>query len=221
MADPRSPGIDPIGGPGGLVSRNRGTIPMRRGRPGYKMRRAITVVVLGAIVLAVFLSLRACFISVRPDNQRIGGRIDDSVVALANGSVLIAQQGTISRAVIDWFTDIQAPAKAFDIGWQAFQPNSADPAAESQARLERFADELHAYRGVRAKLVVCTSTSDAAATQLASRRAQQLKKILVTENIEAARISTATCRLRTPGNAASSPSSQDGEIIRIVLEHGR
>ena len=33
------------------------------------------------------------------------------------------------RAVIDWFNDDKAAPRTFDIGWQAFQPNSAEPAA--------------------------------------------------------------------------------------------
>jgi hypothetical protein len=186
---------------------------------GLTLTRLIRILVCVAIAVAVFLSLRACFNSLRPDSSNIGGRVDDSIVALADGSVLIAKPGTISREVIDWFNDEKTPPKTFDIGWQAFQPNSIEPAAESQVRLERFAGEMRANHEVTAKLLVCTSTNDAASVQLASRRANRLMQILVADRIEPMRLSVAICRLPNAQAGTSAPSSQNGEVIRIGLEH--
>ena len=177
------------------------------------------ILVCAAIVAAVFLSLRACYNSMRPDTEKVGGRIDDSIVAMNDGSVLIAQRGTVSRAVIDWFNDDRAAPKMFDIGWQAFQPSSADPGVESGIRLERFAGEMRANPDVKAKLLVCTSTNDAVAIQLAARRANRLKQILIADRIEPDRLSAGTCRLPTRQSATASPSRQDGDVIEIVLEH--
>jgi hypothetical protein len=188
-------------------------------RTGFTLTRLIRILVCVAIAAAVFLSLRACFNSVRPDASHIGGRVDDSIVALADGSVLIARPGTISRTVIDWFNDKKAPPKTFDIGWQAFQPGSIEPAAESQVRLERFAGEMRANHEVTAKLLVCTLANDAASVQLAGRRANRLMQMLVADRIEPARLSAVTCRLPNARANSSAPSSQDGENIRLVLEH--
>ena len=188
-------------------------------RTEFTLTRLIRILVCAAITAAVFLSLRACFNSVRPDRSNIGGRIDDSIVALANGSVLIARPGTISRAVIDWFNDEKAPPKIFDIGWQAFEPNSIEPAAESQVRLERFAGEMRANHEVKAKLLVCTLANDAASVHLASRRANRLMQMLVADRIEPTRISAVICRLPNAQGIPPAPSSQNGENIRIILEH--
>jgi hypothetical protein len=72
---------------------------------------------------------------------------------------------------------------------------------------------------VKTKLLVCTSANDAASAILASRRARRLAQILVANRIEATRISAVPCRLPNGQSISAAPSSQNGEIIRIVLEH--
>jgi len=143
--------------------------------------------------------------------------VGDSVVAMADGSVMFAQPGTISRDVVDWFNDAKAPAKAFNIGWQPFEPGSAQPIAESQVRLQRFAAEMRANREVKAKIIVCTATADVGAAKLAARRAARLSQLLVADHIPADRISAATCRLPSDRPVPASSSTQDGEVIEIIL----
>jgi outer membrane protein OmpA-like peptidoglycan-associated protein len=184
-----------------------------------RMARAVLILICGAIVAAVFLSLRSCYQSVRPDAETMGfGPIDNGVVELSDGSVMVARPGTISRDVIDWFNDKKAPPRRFDIGRLPFVPNSAVPAPETQVRLQRFATELKANPTVRAKVQVCTAGGDAADARLAALRAYHLKAALVANRIDADRISTETCRAGDARNAAGSASEQDGQIIAIVLD---
>lgn len=182
------------------------------------MNRVILAVVFAGVTLLTFLSLRACFQSVLPQKEAPPAHdIGNGVVAIADGSVMFAQPGTNTRDVIDWFNDKNAPPKTFYIGWQPFAPNSAQPVAESTARLQRFVTEMRANRDVEAKVIVCTATNDAAAVQLAKLRAARLTQLLVASHIEAARVSAATCRLPNASRVAASQSAQDGEVIEIAL----
>ena len=182
------------------------------------MNRLILAVVVAGVALLTFLSLRACFQAVLPPQEYPPmNDVGNSVVAMADGSVMIAQPGTISRGVIDWFNDKKAPAKAFNIGWQPFAPNSAEPAADSQVRLQRFVIEMQANRDVAAKVIVCTAANDPASVSLAKLRAARLEQLLVASHIRPDRVSAATCRLPNAKRVAASPSTQDGEVIEVVL----
>ena len=177
------------------------------------------ILLCAAIVAVVFLGLRAGFQSMRPHSDPVVARPvdDDSLVALDDGSVLIAKPGTVSRTVIDWFNNPNAASKTFDIGWQAFEPGSAQPVPESEVRLDRFAVEMHANPDVEAKIIVCTAATDRDALRLASLRAARLEQLLVARQVEPRRLSAATCRLRDADKAAASQSAQDGEVIGVAL----
>jgi hypothetical protein len=176
------------------------------------------MIVVAGVTLITFLCLRACFQAVVPPKEvSPTSDVGDSVVAISDGSVLVAKPGTISRDVIDWFNNGKAPAKTFDIGWQPFEPNSAQPVADSQVRLQRFGLEMRANRNVKARIVVCTTKTDSGATELAKRRATRLTQLLVAEHIPADRVSATTCRFSDATRVAASRSAQDGEVIEIAL----
>jgi hypothetical protein len=182
--------------------------------------KTLVALVFAGVVAIQFLGLRACFLAVRPDDGRNiqPGSIDNSVVALADGSVMLAKPGTISRDVIDWFNNRNAPTRRFDIGRLPFVPNSAVPATDTAVRLERFATELKANPAVNAAIQVCTSGSGAADVRLAALRADSLKATLVANRVAADRISTEVCRAGDSGSVSGSASDQDGQHIGIVLD---
>jgi hypothetical protein len=179
--------------------------------------KPILIFVPVVIAATVFLSLRACFQSVRPDTEVVGSaQIDNGIVALDDGSVMVAGPGTVSRNMIDWFNNQSAPPMHFDIGWLRFAPDSAAPAVETQLRLQRFVTELKANPAVTAKVQVCASSSNAADVRLAALRANHLKAALVANRVDADRIATQTCQKRRAPDAARP----DVQFIGIVLAHG-
>jgi outer membrane protein OmpA-like peptidoglycan-associated protein len=184
------------------------------------MNRMNLVALIAGVALIEFLSLRACFQAVFPaEGSSHLPKIDNSVVATSDGSVMVAQPGTVSRDVIDWLNDKSAGPRKFDIGRQPFVPNSDDPAPEAEVRLARFARELKANPDVNARILVCSSARDGADQQLAASRAQRLKEELAEKLIDASRISTEPCRTSTtPGSAPSA--EQDGQVISIALFRG-
>ena len=185
----------------------------------FMSTKTLIVLVFVGVVAIQFLGLRAFFLAVRPDDKTIQVRpIDNSVVALADGSVMLARPGTISRDVIDWFNNPKAPTRRFDIGRLPFVPNSPVPAIDTGVRLQRFAAELKANPTVNAMVQVCTSGNDASNVRLAALRADHLKAMLVAYRVNADRISTEVCRAGDSGGASGSASDQDGQIIGIVLD---
>jgi len=165
-----------------------------------------------------FLSLQACFQVAFPVERPAQlTDVGNSVVAMADGSVMVAQPGTISRDIIDWFNDKRAPAKTFDVGWQPFEPNSAQPDPESQVRLERFAVEMRANRDVNARVIVCGTTNGRGAAELARLRASRLVQLLVARHVPAERVSAAICRPNDVSRVAAFPSARSGGVIEIAL----
>jgi len=172
----------------------------------------------GAIMVVEFLGLRACVRSLWPqDDPALARRVDDSIVELRDGSVLMASKGSISRDVIDWLNNASAPLARFDIGRMPFERNSAVPAPGTQVRVQRFATELRAYPGVHATVFVCTSADGPGEERLAIARVNRLNSILTANRVSADRISTRQCRVRN-ANRSAAPSDQDGQYIGIVLE---
>ena len=166
---------------------------------------------------AEFLGLRACAGRLWPqDDPAPVYSADDSVVELRDGSVLMASKGTIGRDVIDWLSNASAPPARFDVGRMPFVRNSAVPAPDTQASVERFATDLRAYPGVHTTVLVCTSADRPGEAPLAIARANRLIAILTANRVPADRISTEPCRVRNGHPAAAS--ERDGQLIGIVLE---
>jgi hypothetical protein len=183
------------------------------------INRMNVVALIVGVALIEFLILRACFLAVFPgEGSSPMPKTDNTIVATSDGSVMIAQPGTVSREVIDWLNDASAGPKQFDIGRQPFLPNSDLPAPEAEVRLARFATELKANPDVNARIIVCSSDGNGADQQLVASRANRLKEALAAMLIDASRISTETCRAgATPG---PTTSERDGQVIRIALSHG-
>jgi hypothetical protein len=183
-----------------------------------RMARLVLIIVCGTIICIELLGLRACWQTVRPPTEE-AARIDDSVVALNDGSVVVAKQGTLIRDVVDWFNDTNAAPARFDLGPVPFLHNSAVPAPDQVVRLNRLASELKASKTVKASILVCTATNAAADAGLAALRAQWLGKELIADRIESNRISTDTCRVKET-KRVGAPSEQDAQDVIIQLERG-
>ena len=208
--------------PGSKLGRARakaGQAP-RGAAAGTAVNRRVLVAVCAVLTIAVFLSLRACFQAaflVEPPTQP--GGVDNSVVALSDGSVMIAKPGTIARDVIDWFNDPTAGPRRFDIGRQPFFPKSDRPEPEAEVRLARFATELRANPDVNATIFVCGSGRSVADRQLALKRADRLEKEFKAQQIGTDRVSAETCIAKNPGGTGTA-SEEDGQLISIALSRG-
>jgi outer membrane protein OmpA-like peptidoglycan-associated protein len=182
------------------------------------MARLVLIIVCGTIIFIELLALRACWQTVRPPAEK-PARIDDSVVALNDGSVVVAKPGTLTRDVVDWFNDKGAAPARFDLGRVPFVHGSAEPSPDQVVRLNRFASELKASRTVKTKILVCTSTNGAADAGLAALRAQRVSDELIANRIERNRVSAETCRVK-PARGGASVSEQDEQVVIIELERG-
>jgi hypothetical protein len=182
------------------------------------MIRIILIIICGTVIGVEMLALTACWRTVRPPSER-PARIDDSVVALNDGSVLLARPGTLSRDMIDWFNDVNARPRRFDLGSVRFLRNSAQPAPDSEVRLQRFTAELKASPTVKAKVLLCTSASSDADASLAALRAERLSNELIANGIDRGRISAEACQLKQTRGIASA-SERDQQVVSVLLERG-
>lgn len=182
------------------------------------MTRLILIIICATVILIELLALHACWRSVHPATET-PARIDDTVVALVDGSVVVAKPGTLTRDVVDWFNDTSAAPARFDLGLVPFVHGSAVPAPDQEVRLTRFASELKASRTVKTKILVCTSTNAAADAELAALRAQTVSDALIASRIERNRVSADTCRVK-PAKGVAAPSEQDEQTVIIELARG-
>ena len=183
-----------------------------------RMARLVLIIVCGTIICIELLALRACWQTVHPPAEK-PARIDDSVVALVDGSVVIAKPGTLIRDVANWFNDKSAAPARFGLGRVPFVHGSAEPAPDQVVRLNRLAAELKASRTVKTKILVCTSSNAAADGDLAALRARRVSDKLIAARVEANRVSAETCRVK-PARGVAPASEQDEQVVIIELERG-
>jgi len=183
-----------------------------------RITRLVLIIVCGTVILIELLALHACWRSVHPATEA-PARIDDSVVALVDDSVVVAKPGTLTRDVVNWFNAKDAAPERFDLGKIPFVHGSAEPAPDQLVRLNRFASELKASRTVKTKILVCTGTDTAADAALAALRAQRISDELIANRIERSRVSAETCRVKLAQGVASV-SEQDEQTVIIELERG-
>jgi outer membrane protein OmpA-like peptidoglycan-associated protein len=175
----------------------------------------------GALIGLEFFGLRACYQTTRPqEDVALASRSDDSVVALRDGSVLIAQQGTIGRDLLDWFNNRRAAPARFDIGRVQFEPESAAPSPQTQVLLQRFGQELRANPEVVAAVLVCTSGDGPDDARLAISRASRIKAELVGQHVNPNHVTIPACGFRSGRPGTATPSEPGGEFIGIELTHG-
>jgi len=102
-----------------------------------------------------------------------------AIVALRDGSTLVAQSGTPGREIVDWLAS-DAPEGRFELGGRQFVGRLADPTIEARVRVPRLIAMLRADSDVDVEIVGHSDRSgDAAADRaLSEERATRLAQLL-------------------------------------------
>ncbi len=139
----------------------------------------------------------------------------ESIIALKDGSTMVAEQGTLGREMVDWLNDNAAGEAQFLLAGQPFVVGSTDPTPESELRIGRFVAMLKASRDVTARIIVLADGQ--ADLQLASARAERLGREIMSDGIS-------EDRMAVEGRQRSSmPDRSDGGLafrggqVAIVL----
>jgi hypothetical protein len=176
------------------------------------MARVIFFVMVMVIAVSSTLMLHRC------SDQRVEVDSTARMESLADGSVLIAPDGSISSVLIDWLRGPAAKRRRFEVGGKQYAPGATAPTPEAKLRLARLAQMLRAYPGVHLSLIGATSPSGNAGNdqRLSEARARLCADLLVAAGIDRSRIAVSGEGGAHPRYAPDSPMVSHND--RIVLE---
>ncbi|WP_336957938.1 OmpA family protein [Sphingobium aquiterrae] len=155
------------------------------------MTRLILLGFLMVFILSIGVALKSCQ-STAPDIQApVVAKGDSGIVALRDGATLVAQKGTVGRALVDWFASDDASPRSFELGGQEFLGTSSELTIESKGRLPRLIAMLKANPDVTVHVIGHTDPSgDVAADRaLSQARAKALAELLIGGGISRSRLS--------------------------------
>lgn len=144
----------------------------------------LPVLLAGAIVLSV----RACL--KEPEQVYKVGPEGSGIVALSDGSTLVAPKGTVGRDLVDWLAGRGDGQRSFELGGHQFVDRTMAPTAETMGRLPRLVAMLKANPKVKALVIGHTDPSGNATQDqnIALERAKILAGLLEDRGIAAERL---------------------------------
>lgn len=172
------------------------------------MARLLMLALFMALVAAIAVAVKSC--SAREPHDALPITDKGELVALRDGSTLVAEKGTVSRDLVDWLAGHGEKRRAFEVGGQEFVGRSADLTAESIGRIPRFAAMLRANPDVDVIVVGHSDPSGNVAKDIALSRARAEKLVdsLAAEGI-------ARERLKVEARGSAEPiASNDTEMGR-------
>ena len=175
----------------------------------------LAVVVL--IAAAGFLVLRAGYRTVKPEEPpRPVAAVGESIIALRDGSTIIAERGSLGREMADWLNQGHRGEAKFLVAGDPFEPGSDAPTQQSEARISSFVAMMKANRGVSARIVVYADDT-AGSSALAAQRAERIRALLVARGVSARRLTVEA----KPAASMLAPAGQGAPVrggqVVIVL----
>lgn len=142
------------------------------------MARLILLLMFMALVTALGMTLKRCSVE-EPARQQPSGNAA-GLVALRDGSTMMAEKGTVGRDLVDWLAERTSGERTFELGGQEFMGRTAEPTPESIGRVPRLIAMLRANPDVHVTIVGSAAPLGDAATDraLAVARAQALLRLL-------------------------------------------
>ena len=179
-----------------------------------------------AIVLTTMLLVKVYHLgqAARPPLKTAPPPDLSSVVALPNGSVLTAPQGTVGRDMVDWLASSDRSERLFELGGREFDGRSIEPTIESKVRIGRGIEILKAHPDVTVSVIGYTAaTSDPAADLNLSRaRADWIVNALHDGGIAHGRLTAEGRGGADPiGNNSTPQGRARNERVAMLLRHDR
>ena len=100
------------------------------------MSRIFLLILPVLLAAAIVLSVRACL--KEPEKVYKVGPEGSGIVALDDGSTLVAQKGTVGRDLVDWLAGRGDGERRFELGGHQFVGRTTEPTAETIGRLPRL-----------------------------------------------------------------------------------
>lgn len=163
------------------------------------MTRTIMLFFFMALVVSSLLILKRCSEDSPRQSAEVRGN-PSVIVALADGSTMVAPRGTVGRALVDWLARREPGQKTFELGGQEFVGRTAELTTESRGRVPRLIAMLRATPDVK---VVIVGHTDPSGDKAADRAILQARADVLLAKLRDGRISSH--RLRTEARGASEP----------------
>ena len=168
-----------------------------------------------------FFVLRAGYETVKPEERPPPvAAVGESVIALRDGSTIVAERGTLGREMADWLNQGQPGEAKFLVAGQPFEPGSTAPTHESEARIYRLVAMLKANRGVSTRITIFADDA-AGGPALAAQRAARLRALLVARGVSARRLTVEA----KPAASMLAPAGQGapvhgGQVVIVLNRRG-
>lgn len=152
------------------------------------MARIILLVMFMLLFGAIAFGVKSCSEREPPDPP---ARDSSGLIALRDGSTMIAERGTVGRELADWLAADKVERRHFELGGEEFVARTAQPTIESLGRIPRLAAMLEANPDVNLVVIGHSDRSGdpAADTALSLARARMLVSHLEAAGIEGRRLS--------------------------------
>lgn len=153
------------------------------------MARLLMFLLFLALVIIGAMALKSCSHPPPSPPTRVDG---SALVALRDGSTLMAERGTVGRELVDWLAAEGPASRSFELGGQEFEGRTATPTPESLGRVSRLVAMLRANPRVKVTIIGHTDPSgDADADRaLGLDRAEALATLLRDGGVSKSRITT-------------------------------
>lgn len=182
------------------------------------MTRVVVILFAILLVAAAVLSVRAC--QQKPEIKYAVGPEASGVVALDDGSTLVAKKGTVARDLVDWLAGRGSGQRSFELGGHQFVGRTMQPTAETLGRIPRLVAMLNANPDVKAIIVGHTDPSGKAQEDdaIALQRAKTLATFLEEQGISAGRLTIVSRGATQPVSRSDTPAGRAAnQRVSLIL----
>jgi outer membrane protein OmpA-like peptidoglycan-associated protein len=180
-------------------------------------RPALLIVIFALVAGVMFLGLRSCYTAVKGEKETVSATsAGDSIIAFKDGTTMIAERGTLGRAMVDWLELNKKGQATFLLAGEPFAQGSAELAPDTATRISRLAALLKANGEVTAQIFIFAvdSGNRQADLNLASIRARRVQTELVANKVAPSRF---TVEGRPAPETVKSGSAVQSGRIAVTL----
>lgn len=141
------------------------------------------------IAVIVVLTVRSAIVAITPDSLVAAPNPanQDEIIQLGRHTLLL-RHGSAGNKIAHWLHAGSKTSRAFEVSDAVFLPNSDALTSDGEKRVELFSDMINHVDAVKARILVSTSTGNAA---LAKQRAERLRAALVQQQVPSSRVDIA------------------------------
>jgi outer membrane protein OmpA-like peptidoglycan-associated protein len=119
--------------------------------------RVILAFTIALVFVTVGLGIRAY--AHLSEERRNAAPIPRDIVVLANGTVVMAPDGSVAQRLVNWLEQPTQPRQVFPLGGVEFEGRSTVPTTATQRRVPTLVKMLSAYPDVKARFIGFTAAT--------------------------------------------------------------